>query len=85
MMRINKPMFVTDNSMLMESGFCVLKGVVVMLVHGVYGTTVVKKKRYWPKYYKGDAIESCFRDKKVGGVYAVCGDMDGQNLQDTLY
>ena len=59
----------------MGSDFFVLKGIVGMLAYGVYGTTVINKKRYWPKYCKGDSIEACFQDKEVGGVYAVCGDM----------
>ena len=60
-----------------------LKGLVGMLAHGVYGTTVTKKKRYMPKYYKGNSFEACFQDKEVGGIYAACGDLGGHkyNIQ----
>ena len=44
MMCITKALFVTGNDVVIESGFCVLKGLVGMLAHGVYGMTVIKKK-----------------------------------------
>ena len=59
-MRTTKPMFGIGKSVVMDSGFCVLKGRVGMLAHGVYGKKVIKKKRYFPKYCKGDVIEACF-------------------------
>ena len=62
-MRIMNPLFGTGKAVVMEFGFCVLKGVVRRLAHGVYGTTVINKKGYWPKYCKGYAIEACFQDK----------------------
>ena len=79
MMWIMKPLFGTGKAVVMDSVFYVMKGLVGMLYHGVYGTTVIKKKRYWTKYCNGDSIEACFRDKEVGDVYTVCGDLDGHN------
>ena len=55
-----KPLFGTGKAVLMGSGFCVVKGVVGMLLHGVYGATLIKKNRYWTKYGKGYDIEACF-------------------------
>ena len=49
MMRMTKPLFGTGEAVVIDSGFCVLKGLVGMLSHGVYGTMVIKKKIYWPK------------------------------------
>ena len=43
-MRMTKPLFGTGKAVVMDSGFFVLKGKIWMLVHGVYGTTVIKKK-----------------------------------------
>ena len=59
-MRMTNPLFVTGKAVVMDSGFCVLKGLVGVLAHGVYGTTVIKKKRYWTKYCKGGSIEAFF-------------------------
>ena len=43
MMRMTNTMFGSVKSVLMDSGFCVLKGVVGVLEYGVYGATVIKK------------------------------------------
>ena len=44
MMQIKKPLFGTGKDLVTDSGFCVLKGLVGMLAHGVYGMMVIKKK-----------------------------------------
>ena len=56
-----------------------LKGLVWMLAHGVYGMTV--NKRYWPRYCKGYSIEALFLEKEVGDVYDVFSDMDGHKYK----
>ena len=81
MMQMTKSLFVTGKALVMDSGFCVLKGLVGMFAYGVYGTTLIKKKRYWPRYCKGDAIEAFFEDQQFGYVYSVCGDMDGHKYK----
>ena len=43
MMRMTKPLFGKGKSLVMGSGFCVLKGILRMLAHRVYGTTVINK------------------------------------------
>ena len=60
MIRMTNPLFGKGEAVVLESGVCVLKGLVGMLAHGVYGTTVTKKKRYWAKYCKGYSIEELF-------------------------
>ena len=75
MIRMMKPLYDTWKTVVMDSVFCVLKGLVGMLVHGVYEMMATKKKRYSPKYCKLDAIDACFQDNEVGGFNAVCGDI----------
>ena len=58
MICMTKPLVGTGKAVLMDSGFIVLKGLVGILAHGVYGTTVIKKNIYWPKYCKGIFIEA---------------------------
>ena len=48
MMCMTKPLFGTGKSVVMNSLFCVMKGLVGMLAHGVYRTTVLKKKDFVP-------------------------------------
>ena len=52
------PIFGRVKYVVRDSGFCVMKGLVGMLAHGVYETTVIKKNIYWPKYCKGIFIEA---------------------------
>ena len=33
----------------MDSGFCVLGGLVLMVEQGVFGSDLITKRRYWPK------------------------------------
>ena len=42
MMRMTNTLFGTGKAVLVDSVFCVLKMLVGMLAHGVYGTTVIK-------------------------------------------
>ena len=48
-MRETKPIFGTGKAAVIDSIICVLRGLVRMLAHWVYGTTVIKKNIYWPK------------------------------------
>ena len=48
MMRMTNPLFGTGKTVVKDSGFCVIKGLVGMLSRGVYGTTVIKKKNIGP-------------------------------------
>ena len=43
MMCMTKPLFGTGKSVVINSVFCVMKGLVGMLAHGVYRTTVINK------------------------------------------
>ena len=70
MIRMTNPIFRTRKYVLMDGGFCVLKGLICMLEHGVYGMMAIKKKNC-PKECKGYSIEAFFRDKEVGDIYAV--------------
>ena len=52
----------------MDLGFCVLVGIITMHNFGVYGQSLIKKRRYWPKNVPGDAIDSHFANKKLGSA-----------------
>ena len=47
-MWMTKPLFGTGKALVIDSEFCVMKGIVDMLAHGVYGTTVINKKYIGP-------------------------------------
>ena len=66
--------------MLTKSGFCVMKGILGILTHGVYRTTAIKKT-ILAQVMQGDTMKACLQDKGVGYIYAVCGDMDGNKYK----
>jgi hypothetical protein len=47
---------------------------------GVFAGALIKKRRFWPKYIAGDAIDNHLAGKNVGDVAAVEGYLD-----DTIY
>ena len=61
---------------MLDSGFCVLQGIVELRKRGVFGAALIKKRRYWPKHIEGDRIKAHFEDKAVGDVDALAGVLD---------
>ena len=61
---------------ILDSGFCVLKGIVELKKRGVYASALIKKRKYWPKYIKGDVIKQHFDEKAVGDCDSWKGNMD---------
>jgi hypothetical protein len=63
----------------MDSGFCVFFALVKLATFGVYGSAVIKKRRFWPKDIQGDAIDRHFKGKEIGFVDALPGLLEGQH------
>ena len=76
LLRVLEPIFGKGNMVVLDSGFCVLKGIVELKKRGVYASALIKKWKYWPKYIKGDAIKEHFDDKDVGDCDSWKGNMD---------
>ena len=55
----------------MDGGFCVTKGLVELWKKRVFGSAIIKKRRYCPADIKGDAIDAHFDLKEVDNVDAV--------------
>ena len=60
-----KTLYGTCKVIVMESDFCVSRGIVELERKGVYGASMIKKKHYWPKGVPGVAIDTHFEDKGV--------------------
>ena len=58
MLRCTKPLHGTGKVVVLDSGFCVLKGVVELKKRGVFAAALIKKRRYWPKYVPGEESRS---------------------------
>ena len=61
-----EPIFARGNVVILDSGFCMLKGIVEFKKCGVYASALIEKWMYWPKYIKGNAIRDHFNKKNVG-------------------
>ena len=58
MLEMTKPVHHTGKVVSMDSGFFVSVGIISMHNCGVYGQSLIKKRRYWPNNIPGDAIDS---------------------------
>ena len=71
------PIFHLGFVVILDSGFCVLKGIVELCKKGAFASALIKKRRYWPKYIRGDKVKEHFNDKEVGDA-----DSWGGKLED---
>ena len=65
MLRMYETLYGTEKAAVMDSGLCVSRGIFVLEWKGVYGASLIKKKKYWPKDVPGAAIDAHFEDKDV--------------------
>lgn len=77
MLRMCQSIFHTGKLVVLDSGFCVLKGIVELMKVGVFASALIKKRRYWPKDVDGDAIAMHFATKDVGEAAAWPGELEG--------
>lgn len=70
----------SDFVVMMESRFCVLRGIAELLPKGVYGTTLVKKHWYWLVGVPREQIDSDFERWAIGNVNALQVQCTGQHL-----
>ena len=66
LLRVLEPIFAKGMTVILDSGFCVLKGIIELKKRGVYASALIKKRKYWPKHIKGDDIKALFDGKDVG-------------------
>jgi len=74
--RLTKPLYSTGKVVVLDSGFCVLEGLIELRKKGVFAGALIKKRRYWPKHVPGDDIDLHFEDKEVGSTDALRGVID---------
>ena len=77
MLRMTKVIWHTGLCVIMNSGFCVLKGIIEMAKRGIYRAALIKKWCYWPVGVPGDQINQDFMKRDVGSIDALRGEQDG--------
>ena len=74
MLCLTKNLHGTGKSFL-DSYLCVLQGLEDIKKKGVYGSDILRKRRYQPHYIDGEEIKSHFTYKDVGDVDSLCGEI----------
>jgi len=77
MCEMTEPIHGTGKVVSMDSGFCVTVGILHLHDHGVYGQSLIKKRKYWPKGVPGNQIDRYFEGKPLGFTKTLRQDMDG--------
>ena len=57
LLRLTKSIFTTGKVVILDSGFCVLRAIIELRKKGVFASALIKKRKYWPKYVPGEAID----------------------------
>jgi hypothetical protein len=72
--------FSTGWYVILDSGFCVLKALIQLNKVGMFACAVIKKRRYWPVFFPGEAINREFNNMelKVGDSLVITGKLDGK-------
>lgn len=69
--------FHTRKVVILDSGFCVLSTIIVLKKMGVYASLLIKKRRYWPRYIKGQKIIDEFAEVDIRVAMRKPGMIDG--------
>ena len=77
LLRLFWSLYSSGKVVVLDSGFCVLQALINLRKVGVFAGALIKKRRYWPKYVPGDAIDQYFEDKDVGDTDSLAGVLDG--------
>jgi len=77
LLRLYKPLFVTDKVVILDSVFCVLVAILALKQYGMYLSVIIKKRQYWPAYIPAEAIYCWFEGKVVGESHRLPGDKQG--------
>ena len=77
LLRLTKSLWASGKVVVLDSGFCVLQGIIELKKKGVFAAALIKKRQYWPKHIDGDRIKSYFDDKLIRYVDALPGRKDG--------
>jgi len=79
LLRMCSSIYNSGRVVILDSGFCVLQGLIELRKVGVYASAVIKKRRYWPKYCPGKAMDQRMASKDIGDTDCIEGKLDETN------
>lgn len=77
LLRMLKPIFGTAKVVILDSGFCVLRALVALQKNGVFASSVIKKRMFWPALIPGDTIDAKMSEKPVETTESLRGQLEG--------
>ena len=69
--RMMKSYFATGRYVILDYGFCVLKGLIQLRKKNMFVCAVIKKRRYWPSMVPGKEMKDHFGRVEVGETDAI--------------
>ncbi len=63
-----KKHFSTGRYVILDSGFCVLKGIIELKKEGIFAGALIKKHCEWPSLVPGESIDLYFQSKDIGDM-----------------
>ena len=66
LLRMTKIYFSTGRYVVLDSGFCVLKGLIQLSKKAMFACSIIKKRRYWPFMVPDKEIKYHFEEVEVG-------------------
>ena len=76
LLRLCQSIYNSGRVVILDSGFCVLQGLIELRKLGVYASAIIKKRRYWPKHVPGKAMDKRMESKNIGEVDCIQGKLD---------
>ena len=70
LLRMTQGIWISSRVIILNSGFCILIGIVEMSKVGLFASVLNKRKRYWPKNIKGKSTKANFANRDSGSVDA---------------
>ena len=76
LVRLSEQLRGSGKVVILDSGFCVLKGLTELRSKGIFAAALIKKRRYWPKHINGEANIRHFQGKEVGFADSITGSLN---------
>ena len=81
LLRLCRHIYNNGRVVIFDSGFCVLQGLVELRKVGVYASAIIKKRRFWPKYCPGEAMDMYMQFKNVGDTAGIKGKLNNIDIR----
>lgn len=66
LLRMTTAIYHSGRVVVLDSGFCVLQGLIELRKVGVFAHSVIKKRKFWPKFVPGEVLDDMVHDKNLG-------------------